>query len=49
MAMPRLCKPTTPMDTYGHLFDLRDDDKEAMKRTESRVMRGVNELLKNAA
>jgi hypothetical protein len=36
-------------DTYGHLFDLRDDDKEAMKRTESRVMRGVNELLKNAA
>jgi len=36
-------------DTYGHLFDLRDDDKEAMKRTESRVMSGVNKLLRNAA
>jgi hypothetical protein len=36
-------------DTYGYLFDLRDDDKEALKRTGSRVMSGVNELLKNAA
>ena len=36
-------------DTHGHLFDLRDDDKEALKRTESRVMSGVSELLKNAA
>ena len=31
-------------DTYGYLFDLRDDDKEALKRTESRVMRGVNAI-----
>jgi hypothetical protein len=36
-------------DTYGYLFDLRDDDKEALKRTENRVMTGVNKLLKNAA
>jgi hypothetical protein len=36
-------------DTYGHLLDLRDDDKEALKRTESRVMRGVNAIPKNAA
>lgn len=36
-------------DTYGYLFDLRDDDKEALKRIESRVLSGVNHLLKNAA
>jgi hypothetical protein len=28
-------------DTYGYLFDLRDNDKEALKRVEVRVMGGV--------
>lgn len=28
-------------DTYGYLFDLRDNDKEALKRVEVRVMNGV--------
>jgi hypothetical protein len=28
-------------DTYGYLFDLRDNDKEALKRVEVRVMSGV--------
>jgi integrase len=36
-------------DTYGYLFDLRDNDKEALKRIESRVMSGVSEPSKNAA
>jgi integrase len=36
-------------DTYGYLFDLRDNDKEALKRIESRVMSGVDEPRKNVA
>jgi hypothetical protein len=36
-------------DTYGYLFDLRDNDREALKRIESRVMSGVGEPSKNAA
>ena len=36
-------------DTYGYVFDLRDNDKEALKRIESRVMSGVGEPSKNAA
>lgn len=36
-------------DTYGYLFDLRDGDKEALKRTESRVMSGMEELINSAA
>ena len=28
-------------DTYRYLFDLRDNDKEALKRVEVRVMGGV--------
>jgi integrase len=36
-------------DTYGYLFDLRDNDREALKRIESRVMSGVGEPGKNAA
>jgi integrase len=36
-------------DTYGYLFDLRDNDKEALKRIESRVMSGMDEPSKNAA
>jgi Phage integrase family len=36
-------------DTYGYLFDLRDNDKEALKRIESRVMSGVDKPSKNAA
>jgi integrase len=35
-------------DTYGYLFDLRDND-EALKRIESRVMSGVDEPSKNVA
>jgi integrase len=35
-------------DTYGYLFDLRDNDKEALKRIESRDMSGVSESSKNA-
>jgi integrase len=36
-------------DTYGYLFDLRDNDKEALKRIENRVMSGVDEPRKNVA
>jgi integrase len=36
-------------DTYGYLFDLRDNDREALKRIESRVMSGVDTPSKNAA
>jgi integrase len=36
-------------DTYGYLFDLRDNDKEALKRIESRVMGGADEPSKNVA
>ena len=36
-------------DTYGHLFDLRDNDKEALKRIESRVMSGVDEPNRSVA
>jgi hypothetical protein len=36
-------------DTYGYLFDLRDNDKEALKRIESRVMSGVDEPNRSVA
>jgi hypothetical protein len=36
-------------DTCGYLFDLGDNDKEAPKRIENRVMSGVDELSKNVA
>ena len=36
-------------DTYGYLLDRRDNDKEALKRIESRVMSAVDESSKNAA
>ena len=36
-------------DTYGHLFDLRDNDKKALQGIEKRVMSGVGKPRKNVA